>query len=237
MHLRPILFVFCLALMVNRADAREARVQLPEGFAAEPEIHAVEGYSPRRFQQPLVFGPYSARIQAGGDTAVSGGSLGRLDLAEGERANAFLLTTRDQPVIDVECIGRASLLGQEDEDGGWEVDLGALAGPVLACGLRLSQDDPGRRLVLEARARAPSGWVDSPWGRLRVTPLLGYAGSRWRSDEPTGYAVAGESGTLMVVDLLNAGQVLFDPTLDARSKAWLAAVAAALLLSPGVEPG
>lgn len=175
--------------MANSADAREARVQLPEDFAAEPEIHAVESYSPRRFQQPLVFGPYSARIQAGGDTAVSGGSLGRLDIAEGERA------------------------------------------------LRLSEDDPGRRLVLEADARAPSGWVDSPWGRLRVTPLLGYAGSRWRSGEPTGYAVASESGTLMVVDLLNAGQVLFDPALDARSKAWLAAVAAALLLSPGVEPG
>ena len=59
--------------MANSADAREARAQLPEGFTAEPEIHAVEGYSPRSFQQPLVFGPYSARIQAGGDTAVSGG--------------------------------------------------------------------------------------------------------------------------------------------------------------------
>ena len=38
--------------------------------------------------------------------------------------------------------------------------------------------------------------------------------------------------------LINASeQVMFDPALDARSKAWLAAVAAALLLSPGVEPG
>ena len=237
LNLRLSVPLSCLLLAAAPLAAREASVRLPEGFGPEAQVHGVQGYSPRRFQQPLVFGPYSARIQEGGDTRGGRAAIGRADLREGERRHAFLLTTVGQPVLDVECTGQALALGEEDEDGGWSLDLGALAGPVLECSLHASLDDPGRRLVLMQRARGLEGHFDAPWGRLRLASLHGYAGSRVTSPEPTGYVIEGEEGALMVVDLLNAGRVLLAPGLDDRRRAWLAAVAAALLLSPPVEPG
>lgn len=225
------------ALLPAAVAAREATVRLPEGFAATPEVHAVEGFSPRRFRQPLVFGPYSARVQDGGDTAGGTMPLGRLDLREGERPHAFLLTTRGQPAIGVDCVGQAVRLVEEDEEGGWELDLTPASGPALECALGISADEPDRRLSLDVTGRGYAGRVASPWGELRIASLHGYAGSRFTSPEPTGFVVSHEGRPQLVVDLLNRGRVLMDPALDPRQRAWLAAVAAALLLSPAVEPG
>ena len=234
---RALPLIACLALLPAVAGARDATVRLPDGFTATPEVHAVEGYSPRRFRQPLVFGPYSARVQAGGDTAGGTMWLGRMDLREGERPHAFLLTTLGQPAIGVDCVGQAVRLVEEDDDGGWELDLSAASGPVLECALGISADEPDRRLTLEVTGRGHAGRVASPWGELRIASLHGYAGSRVTSPEPTGFVVSHDGQPQLVVDLLNRGRVLMDPALDPRQRAWLAAIAAALLLSPAVEPG
>lgn len=234
---RVLTLLAALVLLPTAAAAREATVRLPEGFTATPEVHVVEGYSPRRFRQPLVFGPYSARVQDGGDTAGGTMPLGRLDLREGERRHAFLLTTVGQPAIGVDCVGQAVELADEDEDGGWAIELTPAAGPVLECALGISADEPDRRLSLEVTDRGHAGRFASPWGELRIASLHGYAGSRFTSPEPTGFVITHDGRPQLVVDLLNRGRVLMDPALDARQRAWLAALAAALLLSPAVEPG
>ena len=76
---------------------------------------------------------------------------------------------------------------------------------------------PALAAAREATVRLPEGFTATP--------------------EPTGFVITHDGRPQLVVDLLNRGRVLMDPALDARQRAWLAALAAALLLSPAVEPG
>lgn len=45
-----------------------AQVRMPEGFGARAAAYEVSGHSPRRFNQPLRFGTYSAQAMREGST-------------------------------------------------------------------------------------------------------------------------------------------------------------------------
>lgn len=69
-----------------------------------------------------------------------------------------------------------------------------------------------------------------PGGRLEVRSLHGYAGSALASMDASGFEVSRGGEPWMVVETLNAGRVLIDPSADPRQQVYLAAAATALLL-------
>lgn len=207
-----------------------AQVKLPAGFAERAVAHAVSGHSPRRFNQPIHFGPYSARRMHEGDTFHWEAPIGRTGLRSSERPYAFTLTTLGQPPVEVQCASRQSVLSHGDEDASLELDLTAFEGPLLACGLRLGDGAPVLALELAVRRQGYEGRLESPWGPLAIRSLHGYAGSGFTSMDATGFEVQRAGEPWMVVDTLNAGRVLLDPAADPRQQAFLAAAATALLL-------
>lgn len=207
-----------------------AQVKLPAGFDARAEAHAVSGHSPRRFNQPLHFGPYSARRMHEGDTFSWQLASPGLAWRDSERTYAFTLTTQGQPPVEVQCLSRQSVLRHDDGDSSLEFDLGAFQGPVLSCGLRLGGAGPVLPLELAVKSRGFEGRFDSPWGPLAVRSLHGFEGSRWTSMEAGGFELLRAGEPWMVVETLNAGRVLIANDLDARQRVTLAAAGAALLL-------
>ncbi|MBW8310466.1 MAG: hypothetical protein K0M64_00405 [Rhizobium sp.] len=207
-----------------------AQVKLPAGFAERAVAHAVSGHSPRRFNQPIHFGPYSARRMHEGDTLHWEAPIGRTGLRSSERPYAFTLTTLGQPPVEVQCASRQSVLSHGDEDATLELDLTAFEGPLLACGLRLGGAGPVLPLELAVRRNGYEGRLDSPWGPLAIRSLHGYAGSGFTSMEANGFEVLHAGEPWMVVETINAGRVLLDPAVDPRQQAFLAAAATALLL-------
>ncbi|KFN47188.1 hypothetical protein N790_07985 [Arenimonas malthae CC-JY-1] len=207
-----------------------AQVKLPAGFSERAVAHAVSGHSPRRFNQPLHFGPYSARRMHEGDTFHWEAPIGRTGLRGSERPYAFTLTTLGQPPVEVQCASRQAVLRHGDDDASLELDLTAFEGPLLACGLRLGEAAPVRLLELSVHRHGYEGRLDSPWGPLAIRSLHGYAGSGFTSMEANGFEVQRAGEPWMVVETINAGRVLLDPAADPRQQAYLAAAATALLL-------
>lgn len=207
-----------------------AQVKLPAGFAERAVAHAVTGHSPRRFNQPLHFGPYSARRMHEGDTFHWDAPIGRAGLRSSERPYAFTLTTLGQPPVQVQCASRQTVLKHGDEDATLELDLTAFEGPLLDCGLRMGDGAPVLPLSLAVTSNGYRGELASPWGTLAIRSLNGYAGSGFTSMEPTGFELTRTGEPWLVVETVNAGRVLLDPAIDPRQQAWLAAAATALLL-------
>ena len=212
------------------AACAPAQVKLPTGFADRAVVHAVDGHSPRRFNQPIFFGPYSARRLQDGDTFHWVQGTGRTDLVDSARDYAFTLTTAGAPAVEVQCQTRQSVLRHGDEDSMLELDLTAAEGPLLSCGLRLGGAGPVHDLALGARGRQLEGRLDSPWGGLNVRSLHGLAGSSLSTMDANGFELSRGGAPWMVVETINAGRVLLEPTTDPRQRAYLAAAATALLL-------
>lgn len=228
--MKPLpLLAAALAVAVVSACA-PAQVKLPAGFAGRAVAHVLSGHSPRRFNQPLHFGPYSARRMHGGDTFHWEVPVGRTGLRSSERPYAFTLTTLGQPPVEVQCASRQTVLSHGDEDSSLELDLTAFEGPLLACGLHLGDGAPVRSLELSVSRQGYEGRLESPWGPLAVRSLHGYAGSGFTSMEANGFELQRAGETWMVVETINAGRVLLDPAADPRQQAYLAAAATALLL-------
>jgi len=225
-YLIPAVVVAAVVL----AACTPAQVKLPAGFAERAVAHPVTGHSPRRFNQPIHFGPYSARrLHDGGTFRWELGS-GRLALVDSERPYAFTLTTLGQPPVEVQCESRNARLRHGDEDSMLELDMTALQGPLLACGLQLGGAGPVMPLDLGWRRHRLEGVLGSPWGPLQVRSIHGFAGSSVSSMDAAGFEVSKDGEPWMVVETINAGRVLLDPSTDLRRQVYLAAVATALLL-------
>ncbi len=225
-NLLPAAAIAALAL----AACTPAQVKLPAGFAERAQAHAVTGHSPRRFNQPIHFGPYSVRRLHDGGTFRWEAGWGEVSLVDSERPYAFTLTTLGQPPVEVQCESRNVRLRREDEDSTLELDFTGLQGPVLACGLQVGGTGPVLPLELSVGRDRLEGRLGSPWGTLEVRSLHGYAGSTLASMDASGFEVSQGGQPWLVVETLNAGRVLLDPSADPRSQAYLAAVATALLL-------
>lgn len=226
-HLLPAAAIAAVALL---AGCTPAQVKLPAGFAERAQAHAVTGHSPRRFNQPIHFGPYSARRLHDGGTFRWEAGWGEVGLVESQRPYAFTLTTLGQPPVEVQCESRTMRLRHEDEDSALELDFSGLQGPVLACGLQIGGAGPVLPLEVSVGRDRLEGRLGSPWGRLEVRSLHAYAGSTLASMDANGFEVSQGGQPWMVVETLNAGRVLLDPSPDPRRQAYLAAAATALLL-------
>jgi hypothetical protein len=205
-----------------------AQMRIPDGFAGQADSYEVSGHSPRRFNEPVRFGPYSALEMREGSTFAWAIPLGVADLGRRSRPFAFTLVAREQAPVEVQCRARTWTFGG-DSDHGVELDLTALAGPMLACGLRF---DDGAALPLElARdGTAFHGRLASPWGDYTLRSVHGFEGSSLASSVANGFEVVRGQRPVALVDRLNAGRVHFDGGLPADERVYLAAAAAALLM-------
>lgn len=218
----------CISLASVACTTLQAR--LPDGFAAQATEYAVTGHSPRRFNEPVRIGPYSALEMREGSTFSWSLPLGIGDLRRTSKPYAFTMIARDQPPVEVQCRTRAAWAGAGPESRRVEIDLTALDGPLMGCGLSMD-GMPARELRLARTGTTISGALESPWGtRYAVTSLSHYEGSRWPSGVPTAYRIASGDDTLAVVDVVNAGRVHLANGLDAEQRVYLAAAAASLLL-------
>lgn len=206
------------------------QVRMPDGFAANASSHEVSGHSPRRFNQPVRFGPYSALELREGDTFSWGFPVGTIDVGRAARGYAFTLIARDQPPVEVQCRNRNWTAAHGAASQRLEVDLTVLAGPMMVCGLRFDGAQQALALEMSRKGTRLQGRLRSPWGEYDVRSLHGVDGSSWPAAEATGFEVLHGGTPLMVVDMLNAGRVHMDHHLDDEERVYLAAAAAALLL-------
>lgn len=228
MKLLPLLCAAILSLLASACTP--AQVKLPPGLADTAIEHPVSGHSPRRFNQPIHIGPYSARRLQEGDTFQWEAPVGRVSMRGSERPYAFTLTASGQPPVEVQCLSQRTVLRHGDDDASLELDLTGLEGPLLACGFRLG--DAGRvyELDLAMRPDRLEGRLESPWGPLAVRSLHGYAGSNIRSMSASGFEVHRAGDPWLAVETINAGRVWLAPAATPRQQAYLAAAATALLL-------
>lgn len=218
-----------LASAVLTAGCGTLQARLPDGFAAQATAHPVTGHSPRRFNEPVRIGPYSALEMREGATFSWSLPFGSVAVRRTSQTHAFTLVARDQPPVEVQCLTRTTWAGAGSGKRRVEVDLTALDGALMVCGLKM-EGLPPHSMALQPDGRGVTGTLDAPWGRLAVDSLSHYEGTKWRSGTPTAYRIAAGGQTLAVVDVVNAGRVYLANSIDPEQRLYFAAAAAALLL-------
>ena len=210
------------------------QARLPDGFAAQAIDYPVTGHSPRRFNEPVRIGPYSALEMREGSTFSWSIPLGSAELRRTTKPYAFTLVAIGLPPVEVQCLTRSARAGTGSEAQRWEIDMTALDGPMMECGLRMDGMSPSG-LQLARKGRGMAGTLDAPWGeRYEISSLSHYEGSKWRSGTPTAYRIGNDGDTRVVVDVVNAGRVHLATSIDAEQRVYFAAAAASLLL---LDPG
>lgn len=229
--MRPLFpAAMCLLIVALLAGCTAARLRMPDGFAHDAAAYEVSGHSPRRFNEPVRFGPYSALQMREGATFSWRVPLAGFDVGRTAKPYGYTMVARGLPPVEVQCRSRAWTAGAGDVAQRLSVDLAAVSGPLLGCGLRLDAQ-PAQVLRVAREADGLRGRLQSPWGReYAVRALYGYQGSPIRGATPTGYAIADGQIVLAVVDVLNRGHVHLDRHLDDDQRVYFAAAAAALLL-------
>lgn len=223
-----------LASVLALAACTPARLRMPDGFAAGAAAWPVSGHSPRRFGEPVRFGPYSALELQDGGTFSWALPVGQADFGRSERRYAFTLVAIGQPPVETQCRVRSLALGRDQVRGRVEsrieLDMTGIEGPMLDCGL--IHDDAAEPLPLQlARSGVRlHGRLVAPWGAYGIRSLHGYESTPVSAYAPTGFEVVRDGRPLMVVDLIDAGRVYLDPAVDEAQRTYLAAAAAALLL-------
>jgi hypothetical protein len=218
-----------LAGAVLTAGCGTLQARLPDGFAAQATALAVTGHSPRRFNEPIRIGPYSALEMREGATFSWSIPFGSVAVRGTSQRHAFTLVARDQPPVEVQCLTRTTWAGAGSAVRRVEVDLTALDGELMVCGLKL-EGMPVQGMTLQPEGLGVAGTLDAPWGSYAIESLSHYEGSKWRSGIPTGYRIASGGQTLAVVDVVNAGRVHLANAIDPEQRVYFAAAAAALLL-------
>lgn len=226
----PVAALPAVALVLLLSACSTAQVRLPAGFSDQAEAYEVSGHSPRRFGEPVRFGPYSALEMREGSTFSWTVPALVADLTRTSRPYAYTLVAREQPPVQVQCHARAWTAGSGDESRRLEVDLTAMAGPLLACGLSLDGQE-AQPLQIVREAGRYDGRLAAPWGRqYAVRAIHAYDSTPVASGIPTGYAIVDGDSTLAVVDVVNRGRVHLVRGLDEDQRVYFAAAAAALLL-------
>lgn len=227
---RAFLLVVPLMLAATIGQAREARLRMPDGVPEAMDTLVVSGHSPRRHGEPVRIGPYSALELREGHHFGWEIPVGRPALRGLDAGWAFTQIAIGQAPVEVQCRARARTLVRGDADSSLSVDLDMLrTRPVLVCAFR---SDGEERHVLELfrRGERLEGTAAGPGGTYRITSLHRLEGTPLPSGIPVGYQVREDSGTVMVVDRLNAGTVSLDRSLSPAQHVPLAALATALLM-------
>ncbi|WP_337842763.1 hypothetical protein [Rheinheimera sp.] len=218
MNRRPL----CLLLGSLCLPLQAAQMQSAPAFE-QMQPWSVQGSNPRRFDQPLSFGPfYSAKAKQapafGFGLKILGVSL------QHQRQAQQLSLTNGEHWQHLECLAQSNQLGYD----GWQLDTSLGKSPVFACGI---QGDSSRSLVLYSQ------WDNSYKGEsllsnrlVKINSVHKMAGSHWPLMDPSGYVLSDSEGPLAQLETINAGRVWFRPGLPAVVQTEVAALAAALLL-------
>lgn len=216
------------------AACAPVRLQMPEGFAAGPAAWPVTGHSPRRFGEPLRFGPYSAVEPEEGGTFSWALPVARIDIAGSSRNYAFRLEAPGEVPGEVQCAVRSLALGHDTANGRvesrTELDLTELRGPAVGCGLHRDDVADAMVLALTREGTHLNGRLELPWGIHEVRSLHRYEGIAIPAYGVNGFEVLRDGKVVMVVDMLDAGHVHIADGVAPAQRSWLAAAAAALLL-------
>lgn len=202
-------------LVILLAACTTAQIDLPS------DAYTVEGANPRRWNQPLAFGPYRTATVNEGTTR---SWLADLDIVQVGRADqGYRLTLND---VAVECHTEQLVIGR----AGFFVDASLGRSPLLVCGYERG----GSRSAL---ALSRTGRTEpSLRGELRVENGAAYevrslhraAGGSLPSGEPFGYEIVRDGRRVAAIETINRGRVWIDPSVADRDT--LAAAAASLLL-------
>jgi hypothetical protein len=193
-----------------------------------PDAYSVRGANPRRWNQPISFGEWSATSVNEGTTRSFLADTGILQIGKTDQAYRMNVNS-----IAVECHTRELVIGK------WDVFVDPTFGrePILVCGF-----DRGRTQSVLALSRTGKG-EPSLRGELRelggpsfeVRSLHRAPGSRIASGEPFGYEILRDGTQIAVVETINQGRVWIDPTVANRDT--LAATAMSLLLFRDPDAG
>jgi hypothetical protein len=223
----PLVAALLTATVLTACTA--AQIRMPEGFASNAQVYDVSGNSPRRHNQPMRFGPYSALEMREGGTLSWGFPIGKVDVINTRQRIAFTLVALNQNPVEVQCLKRSWAAEHGHELRRLEIDLTAVAGPLMNCGLRMESGDV-LALNLARSGNYLKGHLASPWGDFAIRSVHGFNGSPFTTPDPTGFEISRGGITVAVVDVLNAGRVHFDRDLSESQKTFLAAAASALLM-------
>jgi hypothetical protein len=210
------LLLLCLAAC---SSVQTAQIDVPQ------PSHDVQGANPRRWNQPLSFGPWHTTAVHEGATRSWLADLGVLQVAQTDQALHFALKG-SSGITNVECHTRELTAGR----AGIFVQASLGNEPVLVCGLERDQ----LRSVL---ALTRTGKIEPALrGELRqlggttydVRSLQRASRSSIVSSEPFGFEIDRDETAFAVIETVNRGRVWINP--EAPNKDDLAAAAAVLLL-------
>lgn len=223
-----------VGLLLTLAGCATAQLQVPASFEATAQALPVTGHSPRHFNEPIRIGPYSALELSDGGTFGWQLPVGALDVGGRARDYAFTLVAIGQPPVEVQCRVASLALGYDDHHGRvesrTELDLTALSGPALGCGLHIDDGGEVSLLQLQRSGTRLDGRVGTPWGEATVHSVHALQGAVVDTYAPAGFEIVLDGAPVAMVDAVNAGRVLLAPRLDDGQRSYFAAVAAALLL-------
>ena len=184
---------------------------------------SVQGSNPRRFDQPLSFGPFHSAKAKQAPAFGFGLKILGVSLQHQRQAQQLSLTDGDH-WQHLECLAHSNQLGYD----GWQLDSSLGKSPVFACGI---QGESSHSLVLFSQ------WDNSFKGEsllsdrlVKISSVHKMAGSNWPLMEPSGYLFSDVEGPVAQLESINAGRVWFRPGLPAAVQTELAALVAALLL-------
>lgn len=224
--LRLLLAALCGSLALSACTP--ATVRLPAGLPGDSLAYDVSGHSPRRWQQPLRFGPYSTvGMREGMDFSwalpLFGGHFGRAS-----KPYRYTVVALGEAPVDVECRTRATLLLKR----GVSIDITETMEPRMACGVRRDGEEPLVFELADKGTRHDGAIFPARGGRplFSVRSLHRFEGSSLASMEPLGYEILRGGEVVAAIETLNAGRVFMNPDTSPRERVLLAAMGSALLM-------
>jgi hypothetical protein len=214
-----VLLLLVTACATDTPLVTTAQIDIPAGASA------VQGANPRRWNQPLSFGPWRTASVDEGTARTWLADLGVLQLGSSDQA--YRLALQGSGVAtNVDCHTRELVAGR----AGVFVQASLGQSPILVCGFERGAT---RAILALTRTGRPE---PSLRGELRQVNGITYdvvsvhrAGrSNIPGAEPFGYEIRLDERPLAIVETINRGRVWIDP--DAPNRDDLAAAAAALLL-------
>lgn len=209
-----------------------ATVRLPADLPGDSLAYDVSGHSPRRWQQPLRFGPYrTVGMREGMDFSWTLPLFGG-HLARASKPYRYTMVTLGEAPVEVECRTRATLLLGR----GVSIDITETMEPRMACCVRHDADEPLVFELADKGNRYDGAIFPARGGRplFSVRSLHRFEGSSLASMEPLGYEILRGGEVVAAIETLNAGRVFMNPDTSPRERVMLAAMSAALLM---FDPG
>jgi hypothetical protein len=218
-----------LALLASAsAGCATARMKVDPTLSTVQPL-PVTGANPRRWGEPVRFGPHATGKVRGTDTlGWSLGLLGGPGFSGSHRPYAWT-ATGPSGALDAECHQEG--LEVFAQGGSLTFDVrGATGQPALACAFRAAPGAAPWTLALRATGRpdpAYRGELRGGGGVYAVRSVHALEGSPVPMGTPAGYAVERDGQVVALVETMNAGRVWLPGPADEGA---LAAAATALLL-------